>query len=308
MPNLLAHYGAQGPLTRAVLPGVDLKWILTGCLLPDLPWILQRGATVLLPGLVDPYDLRLYLTVQASLLFCLLLALALAALTPRPRLVFGVLALNSLLALVLDALQTKWAAGVHLLAPFTWEPWSAGLFWPESAVTAAITLGGAAFLAWAAFRDPPGPGVPLRLEPGPRLLGAGAAGLAYVLLPLLFMTGAEEGGSHYIDVLRDRDRRPGRYVEFDRASYLDRPGADLLRTFGNDELVLRGIDLDSSGSVSVRGRFASADTLRVTAYHRHRSGLRDFASYAALAALLLVWGRDVRRGVRARAGRADEPG
>lgn len=291
MPNLLAHYGAQGPISRAALPGSDLKWILTGVLLPDLPWIPLRAAGTLFPGVVDPYGLRLYLTVQASLLFCLLLALALALLTPRPRRVFGLLALNSFLALLLDAMQTKWAAGVHLLAPFSWKPWSVGLFWPESAATVALTVAGIGFVTWAILRDPPGAGVPLRVPSGLRAAAAGAACVAYLGLPFVFLGNDELARTHYVDVLRHREERPGRYVEFDRVRYVDSSRGDRIRTYAGEEFHVQGADLESSGTVSVQGRFVTADTVRVLSLHRHPSGLRDLASYAGLAVLVLVWGR-----------------
>lgn len=296
MPNLLAHYGVQGPLSRAGLPAVDLKWILAGCLLPDLPWILQRAAKALLPGLVDPYQLRLYVAVQASLLFCLLLALAVAQFAERPGPVLAVLALNALLHLVLDGLQTKWATDVHLAAPLRWEGWSPDLFWPESVATLAMTAAGVAFFGWAVSRRAGGEGIRPCAPPIRRGAVAAAALLAYGALPLAFTGGAGAAGTHYVDVLRGRTERTGRYLELDRTRYVDRAGGDVLRTFAGEEIRVRGADLDRSATVSVRGRFVAPDELRVTALHVHRSGLRDLASYVGLALLVGVWWRDPGRG------------
>lgn len=298
MPNLLAHYGVQGPLSRATAPAVDLKWFLTGCVLPDVPWILQRAVRALVPGVADPYELRLYFAVQASLLFCLILAFGIAVVTTRPRTVFGVLGVNSLLHLVLDALQTKWGVGVHLLAPFDWTPWSVGLFWPESAVTVAITAAGLAFLVWMSQWNQPGSGLAATVESRGRWGLAALALLSYFVLPMAFMDDAEAAGAHYVAVLRDRDGRPGHYVELDRERYLDRPEGDLIRTFAGEEIHPRGVDLDTSTTVSLQGHFVAPDTVAVEALHRHRSGLRDLASYVALAVLLLVWGQALRRQLR----------
>ncbi len=71
MPNTLAHLGVQTLWSKAILPRADFKWISLGCILPDLPWIVQRIVTLGLPG-VNPVELRLYWIVQASLGFSLL--------------------------------------------------------------------------------------------------------------------------------------------------------------------------------------------------------------------------------------------
>ena len=42
MPNTLAHLCVQGIATRSLIKDADLKWIYTGCVIPDVPWILQR--------------------------------------------------------------------------------------------------------------------------------------------------------------------------------------------------------------------------------------------------------------------------
>jgi len=111
MPNTLAHLGIQAVATRSVIKSADLKWICLGCVVPDVPWILQRLVSALNSG-VDPYDLRLYAIVQSSLAMSLVLSAALAAFSRRPRTVFAILAFNATFHLVLDALQTKWGTGL----------------------------------------------------------------------------------------------------------------------------------------------------------------------------------------------------
>ena len=71
MPNTLAHIGLQGLATRKLLRDADLKWIYLSCIIPDVPWIIQRLVRYVIPN-IDLYDLRLYAIVQASFLFCLL--------------------------------------------------------------------------------------------------------------------------------------------------------------------------------------------------------------------------------------------
>ena len=59
MPNTLAHLGVGGVLTRSLVPDADLRWVYIGCVIPDVPWILQRVAYSL-PISVDLYNLRLF--------------------------------------------------------------------------------------------------------------------------------------------------------------------------------------------------------------------------------------------------------
>ena len=82
MPNTLAHFAVQGPLTQLALRQADARWVVIGCVVPDIPWILRRAIGSLgLP--VDPYSLRLYAIVLSSLLFCLIVSALIAALSVR---------------------------------------------------------------------------------------------------------------------------------------------------------------------------------------------------------------------------------
>jgi len=125
MPNTLVHLGVQGLGNRLISDNIDLKWVFLGCVIPDFPWILRRALIALAPGM-DLYDVTLYAAVQASLLFCLLLSLVFSVLSARPRLVFGILAANALIHLLLDTIEIKWGNGVFLLAPLSWKPLSFG--------------------------------------------------------------------------------------------------------------------------------------------------------------------------------------
>jgi len=89
---------------------------------PGYPWILLRTSLAL--DLAAPYTVRLYTTIQASLLFCALFSAFLAQLSRHPAATFAILTGNSLLHLLLDATQVKWANGVHLLARSTGPPGS----------------------------------------------------------------------------------------------------------------------------------------------------------------------------------------
>ncbi len=184
MPNTLAHLGLQAIATRTFIRHADPKWIFAGCILPDVPWILQRAVKTLAPA-VDPYALRLYCIVQSSLAGCLLLCAALAFFAARPRQIFAVLAVNSFLHLLLDAFQTKFANGVHLFAPFSWELLNFGLFWPESWITYVLTIFGLAYVIWCRKGRQAG-STGFSLAHRGRLVLGGVLVVAYLVLPFAF--------------------------------------------------------------------------------------------------------------------------
>jgi hypothetical protein len=287
MPNTLAHIGAQGLLTRWVIRDLDPRWILLGCVIPDVPWIANRAVQFLLPGL-DPITLRLYFIAQASLLCSLLLCGALAVLANRWRDVFLLLSLNSVLHLVLDACQTKWGNGVHLLAPFDWQPWNLELFWPESVPTYALTALGLAFAIWV-VRGSRGRPHPFASLSGHRVLVAAALGCAYLVTPWVLRTGPEAADSHSVRTLQEREERVGKPVAFDRVwlERLDETRARIRLPAGAIEV--RGSPIAYSARVSLRGYFIETDTVRLDEIHEHVGWRRDVASYLGLALIAMGW-------------------
>ena len=77
MPNTLAHLGINGLITRKLIKQSDLLLIYLGTLIPDFPWIIQRTVLALIPN-INPYDLRLYCVILASLFFSILLSAAIS--------------------------------------------------------------------------------------------------------------------------------------------------------------------------------------------------------------------------------------
>ena len=287
MPNTLAHFGIQGILTRSSHLAADPKVIFLGCLLPDIPWILQRLIRDFFPGL-DPYSVRLYAIAQASLFITLFLCGALALLTKSPVKIFAVLALNSVLHLLIDALQTKWANGVNLFAPFSWKLLNFELFWPESLPTYVLTVFGLGYVFWfwkQASQEPP----PLAAFSYRKVLvSVGLLGL-YFTLPIFFLNGPLSQDSHFVKTLTAKKERVGRYVEFDRNFYLKTPNGDFLQTFAGDEFRLPKPYLDHSGPVSIRAQFVEFDTIQIFELHEHSSWFRDGSTYVGLFLLLVMW-------------------
>jgi len=293
MPNTLVHLGVQGVATRALLRDADLKWVYIGCIIPDLPWILQRIMRLPFSGL-DLYDLRLYAIVQSSLCFCLLLSLALAMLSTHFWRTFAILGINSFLHLLLDACQTKWANGVHFLAPFNWQLINFGLFWPESFITYVLTGFGLAYFVWSCRVSVKIP-VDLKWQPGIRVLALFALLTAYFATPIMLLDGPEKANNHFVRTLRIQQERTGRYVEFDRVAYNDNASRGALRTCAQEELTVDDMSLNRSAVVSLRGAFITRDRIRIEEYHVHNYLIRNSASFLGLSLVTLLWVDAVRR-------------
>ncbi|QBR38575.1 hypothetical protein ETW23_21980 (plasmid) [Leisingera sp. NJS201] len=288
MPNALAHIGAHALITRGIIPRASMGWILTGCLVPDLPWILQRLVRAL-PLEISPYDLRIYAVVQSALVLCLVATAALACLSARPLRAGLVMGLGCLLHLLLDATQTKWANGVMLFAPFDWRLLNFGLYWPEDWPALAMTGFGLGYFIWAWLRERPWAGPALAAKPLPRKRYAAATVLAasYALLPLALMAPALQADLHYAASLRQVEARPGRLAGFDRSPVIwDAAGAPLLQAWTGEQLPLTGLQLpESARLVSVTGQFTPEGAFMVEALHVHPPGRRDVFSYLGLLAL-----------------------
>jgi len=287
MPNTLGHLGVQGLVTRALIRDADIKWICAGAVLPDLPWILQRVVSPLAPS-ERLLDLRLYFLVQGSLAFCLLLSAGIAWCSREPGRVFKILGLNVVIHLLLDSTQIRWAEGVFLLAPLSFEPIRFGLFWPESVVTIAISALGLVFVAvaWRAC-----PGSPIALAPRSARAAAigGALLLCYFLLPPLFVAEAERSGVGYLALLRAGADREGREVGFDRARYSERGGVGEVESMTGERFEVRGGTEVGDGRVSLQGRFTDARTIQLRQLHRHWPWFRDAATYSGLLIIGCVW-------------------
>lgn len=296
MPNTLAHAGVQGLGSRTALPDVDLKWVYLSCVIPDLPWILQRAVRVIVPG-IDPFLLRSYVIIQATLLGCLLFSAAMAFVAKKPGRVFAVLVGNSVLHLGLDAMQTKWGNGVHFWAPFSWDLTNWGLFWPESMPTYVLTAFGLLYIAWhwrTCINEPPG----LTWPSIPRLVGIIVLLGAYFLGPTFLLQQPVETDAHSLKTLSKTDGRTGRPVEMDRAGYVRDQGEYFLVKFG-EQVQVEKLGVQAPATVSIQGVFATKNRVHVTEHHVHAGALRDYPSYAGLAFIALVWMGSVMREYKA---------
>lgn len=127
MPNTLAHLGINAVTTRTLIKKADLFWIYLGALIPDFPWILQR-IVLKLNSTIDSYDLRLYCVVMSSFFFSLILSFALANLSENFKWTYTIFALGSLIHLLFDSIEKKWANGELLFVPLYGKLLNVGWF------------------------------------------------------------------------------------------------------------------------------------------------------------------------------------
>ena len=283
MPNTLAHIGIQTPLTRLGLNKAPLQWIMVGCIIPDIPWIVQR--LFAFRPILDPLNLRLYTVTQASLAYCLILSLALPMLTRNSKQIFLILAGNSLFHLLLDAVQNKWGNGVNLLVPFSWHTTSFNLFWPEhfsSYIFACTGLLVFLFLWPKAVHNDL-----LLKKPGKTKAFCTITCLIfYFASPILLTNAAYCANIHYSKTLHDIQTRTGKELEIDRARYT--AVTRTLECYIDKHLEIANLPAMESGIISIRGHFLDEKTIELQDHHVHK-GFRDFASYAGLLLTLLLW-------------------
>jgi hypothetical protein len=281
MPNTLAHLGLQSLASKAVFRSVDVKWIGLGCLIPDLPWILQRVVKV--AGSVDPLDLRLYTTIQATLLFSLLPAAAMSLQAKNSRKIFLILACNVLLHLLLDPTQIKWANGTHLLAPFSWHLLRFDWYWPEEWPTWVLTLAGCALFPYFAWQDRDRRTTLIHSR---KRLGAGFVLIGfYLLMPLFMLHGPLRANNHFLRTLQMQDRT-NKSIEFDRTAY--QASDHTILTLTGERLKLEKPLPADSTTVSIKGYFLDNNTILVSKYHVH-SPLRDLLSIVGVILILTSW-------------------
>lgn len=283
MPNTLVHLCIQTPASRLLIGGADFKWIALGSIIPDIPWILQRIIAFVLPGM-NLLDLRLYSIILASLFFCLLFSLALSLITVRPGRIFLLLALNALMHLTLDALQTKWGNGVHFFAPFSWKVTQLSSIWPEHPLIYFLSGVGLCLLIYYGIKDWK-KSVRFTMK---KLQWVSAALLVsgYFFLPFLMFQGPEIENNHFVATLRKMEQRPGKSMEIDRRKFRGRDNS--IQVFSGERLRLHGNIPDSDALLSVRGNFIDATNIQVDNFHRHNFA-RDLASLVALTGIVSVW-------------------
>lgn len=293
MPNTLAHIAINIPLTKLGIKHTDTKWILLGVLLPDIPWIGQRIITKVTPG-INPYFLRIYLIIQASLLFSIILSLSFAFLSSNRTRTFLVLTFGSLLHLITDSLEIKWANGVNLFAPFDWTILNIGLFWPESLPVYILSVTGLVVLGLQFFNTKES--IQIK-SPGKWIYVFIIILIIYFVTPFLFFDSVINADSHYVKTFTDKSRS-GQYFELDRAFIVDSKDGDYIETYANEILFVKNIDLSNSGKISIKGRFITNNEIIIMEYYLHDGGIRNALSISGILFIMLYWFVLILRGFR----------
>ena len=285
MPNTLAHLGINGLVTRTLIKKADLILIYIGAVIPDFPWIIQRTVLALIPN-INPYDLRLYCVILASLFFSILLSAAISFLFINTKKTFIIFTLGSLIHLLLDSIEIKWANGVHLFAPFSWELFNASFFWPENVLIYILTGFGIIYLI-VHWKQSLSGSLNFSAKKVSKLVLVFLCLVLYFSLPIVFLDNAEEADNHFVKTLRDYDHRIGNYFEIDRGNFMNDSKGDRLITPFHEELKVLNLDLPKSETISIRAKFITRDEIQILDYHIHSN--RDIYSYIGLLLILILF-------------------
>lgn len=286
MPNTLAHIAVSRLLFSSVAQRIDFVWLYLGSIIPDFAWIGQRILRSIFPN-IDTFDLRIYAIAQSSLLFSVIISVAIVLWTKRPRSIGLLLIAGSLVHLLLDATQIKWANGVHFFAPLSWELLNYGWYWPESVVTYILTTLGVivVLLNWKHAVQIKGI---FRISKVRVFISLFLVAM-YFAAPFAFFNAIENADCHYVQTLRDSGSRKGKIIEFDRVQY--QPGGDqpyIVSPFGQEKIILHGLNLEEMQTISIKGVFLDEKNIEVREYHAHVTFLRDGATIVGLSLLLAM--------------------
>ncbi|MCB9218722.1 MAG: hypothetical protein H6610_04585 [Ignavibacteriales bacterium] len=288
MPNTLAHIAINGFSTKKISASSSLLWIYLGCIIPDIPWIIRKIISVLSPS-INGYDLQAYVIVQATLFFSIILSFSFSLFSKNILKTFLILSFGSLLHLLLDPIQIKWANGVHLFAPFSWDMTTFGIFWPESFITYLMTISGLIFFVfyWKELKIIK----PNILFKKINSFLAFLIILIYFVLPLRFMNNVVKSDNHFISTLKIENERIGKYVEMDRkdVTFNEQTNSYWIKSFNKDIIELKNIERLNSNRISIKGRFISNNIIDVIEYHENWEAFRDGASYLGILLIIFSW-------------------
>lgn len=287
MPNTLVHLGIQGFAYRLYDRKLDLRLVYLSCIIPDIPWILQRAIHAVWPDL-DRIDLMLRSGAQSSLFFCVVFAGAFAVIARRPTSAFLILSSGSLFHLLLDITQIKWGRGSIFWAPLDWHIAAWELAWPENPLFYVLSVFGVVFVVatWRSIDHAP------IFRRGPIWRYGIAAILLgfYFLGPLHYARNLYEIDAYSAKVYSNPEARSGKVVVMDRASLLrGEDGRTMVRDYTGELLILEGADYLPDHLISVKGRFTLPDTVVALDFHHHPANDRIIASILGLALVCALW-------------------
>jgi hypothetical protein len=239
---------------------------------------------------IDVLDVRLFATVQASLLFSVILAFACSRFSKRATHVFLVLAFGVLLHLLIDACQIKWGNGPRFFAPFDWTIANFGLFWPEQLPSHLMTGIGALYVIYAFAMPIKNQAQDLILPRGKSQVAFLGAIAIYAFLPFLLLDVAEEAGVGSVKLIR-MEERSGQTITLDRARFRQDGDRMTVELYSGQFIGLEGIDesLPEYGKLSLRGVFLEHEVIQANAFHVNDARYRELASILGLSIVAGYW-------------------
>jgi hypothetical protein len=289
MPHTLAHIGLQYPLGKTVHPAGDPRWIALGLMIPDFSWILQRGVLATVPA-VPAIELRGYAVIQSTPFMCLILALAFAALSRKPRVVFGVLMGHAMLHLGTDAVESRGGVGVSFLAPFDWSAWSFPLLAMDGVAVTLFGVAGMGVLIWLTLKRESWvkPILAERMT-SLRCLVAVAGVAAWLFLPLVFVPGAIRNNVHDLATWSMETPASGTKVHLDRVPWTPGDPGTIKNAIIARPVPVHGVQAHAPALLSATATFMEDRILSVDNYILHPPGRRVSYTYLGLAGVLWIW-------------------
>ncbi len=281
MPNLLTHFGATYLLFWPLPWRIDLRLLFLGALLPDLPWIIYRALERLTA--LDPINLLAYLIPFSTPIVVLLVAACIALLHQRPLTCFGILGTAGVLNIVLDALQTRPVSGPLLLYPFSFRQYSLHWFWSEDIIS-YVAVGVSLVCIAFALRRPIWP-TPFRLQN----LGL-VVSLLFGICVLISLTHKPliAQNVYTLGFASQPEKWEGEWVTLEFDPVVERNLVQVHPSRGLRVQVMGDVDLQPGEGVTLGG-FYRDGKIYPEMIRRHRGGLRDLFSYAALLIFVAVW-------------------
>ncbi len=292
MPNTLAHIGAQLPATQWIFRKADPRWAALGLLIPDLPWIFQRIIHIVAQD-APVIDVRAYVVVMSTPIFCLILSGAIALLFKGSRWVFFFLSINCIAHELLDAIQEKGGVGVPFFGPVHWQSYSWPVFPMDGWISTLLTVLGAITLIWVIVGKLKFPGIAFQENlTKARLWISTVLLMVYTIGPWFFMQAAIDGNVHDLKVWSGTIPRTGMQIHFDRANF--HPGKEGLAggitdNFNSEPIRIEGIESDVPVLISTIATFKNETTLVAGDYVVHPKGKRFWYTIAGLIGVGTLW-------------------
>jgi len=308
MPNTLTHIGLQTIICRKFVKPDELRWVVLGAFLPDLPWIIRK----VLGGIgeiFDPYILRLYAITQSSLIFCVILSLSVTLVSNKPYRYFFITSVSCLIHLLLDSIELKYSAGVFLFVPYSWVSIELGVLSTSGVISISFTIVGfivALFLLFSVVTQSNRIfTINCVISPftfnSPRILITFVLLLFYLSMPLLLVEKAKSANVGSIATLINVKERAGKTVWLDRERLIvgDDAKKDVaVRTFAREDIRVQNLEVfkeDNNRRISGVAEFISEDLLEFREVQIYRGYWRDLASYLGLLIFILFWVFDTRK-------------